>query len=192
MLLITLQTSNPDIFGIITSSNIKSKCFFSTKSKASLPLEARYSIYFSDESWLERIYRFIGSSSTNRIENLSLISILELFAKSIVTSPLVKSALFGADPNWGRIAAAVGYSGADMDEKMLTITLESSQQKVEIVKNGSIKAFEGSPELDIAEEIMGEEEIKITVDLSLGEYEATAFGCDLTYDYVRINAEYST
>ncbi|MGV8144322.1 MAG: bifunctional ornithine acetyltransferase/N-acetylglutamate synthase [Methanothermobacter sp.] len=113
-------------------------------------------------------------------------------AKSIVTSPLVKSALFGADPNWGRIAAAVGYSGADMDEKMLTITLESSKQKVDIVKNGSIKAFEGSPELDIAEEIMGEEEIKITVDLSLGEYEATAFGCDLTYDYVRINAEYST
>lgn len=113
-------------------------------------------------------------------------------AKAIVTSPLVKSAIFGGNPNWGRIAAAVGYSGAEMDEKTMSITLESPNKKVAIVNDGSIKAFEGSEELETAEEIMKGEEIKITVDLSLGESEATAFGCDLTYDYVRINAEYST
>jgi glutamate N-acetyltransferase/amino-acid N-acetyltransferase len=113
-------------------------------------------------------------------------------AKSIVTSPLVKSAIFGGDPNWGRIAAAVGYSGAEMDEKTMTIVLESPDKEVAIVNNGSIKAFEGSDELETAEEIMKGKEIKIIVNLSLGEAEATAFGCDLTYDYVRINAEYST
>ncbi|HTX61506.1 MAG TPA: bifunctional ornithine acetyltransferase/N-acetylglutamate synthase [Methanobacterium sp.] len=113
-------------------------------------------------------------------------------AKSITTSPLVKSAFFGGDPNWGRIAAAVGYSGAGIDEETLTITLESHKHKVDIVKNGSVKAFEGSDELEIAEEIMKDKEIKIIVDLSRGEYEATSYGCDLTYDYVRINSEYST
>lgn len=113
-------------------------------------------------------------------------------AKAIVISPLVKSAFFGGDPNWGRIAAAVGNSGARIDEKTMTISLESPHKKVEIVKKGSIKAFDGSWELETAEEIMQEEEIKITVDLSLGEAEATAYGCDLTYDYVRINAEYTT
>lgn len=113
-------------------------------------------------------------------------------AKSIVTSPLVKSALFGADPNWGRIAAAVGYSGAEMDEKIMTISLKSSDLKVEIVKNGMVKAYDGSIELETAEKIMKKSEINIIVDLSMGEFEATAYGCDLSYDYVRINAEYST
>jgi glutamate N-acetyltransferase / amino-acid N-acetyltransferase len=113
-------------------------------------------------------------------------------SKSIVTSPLVKSAFFGGDPNWGRIAAAVGYSGAEIDEKKLTITLESNKKKSDIVKKGSVKAFEGSDELEIAEEIMKEKDIKITVDLSLGDFESTAYGCDLSYDYVRINSEYST
>jgi glutamate N-acetyltransferase / amino-acid N-acetyltransferase len=113
-------------------------------------------------------------------------------AKSIVTSPLVKSAFFGGDPNWGRIAAAIGYSGAQIDTKKMTITLESEGRTADILKNGKVKAFEGSEELEIAEEIMKEEEIKITVHLSLGEHEATAYGCDLTYDYVRINSEYST
>jgi glutamate N-acetyltransferase/amino-acid N-acetyltransferase len=113
-------------------------------------------------------------------------------AKSIVTSPLVKSAFFGGDPNWGRIAAAIGYSGAEIDAKKLTITLGSNKQKVDIVKNGSVIAYEGSDELEIADEIMKEKDIKITVDLSLGDFESTAYGCDLTYDYVRINSEYST
>lgn len=113
-------------------------------------------------------------------------------AKSIVTSPLVKSALFGADPNWGRVAAAVGYSGADMNEKILTISLESQDLEVEIVKDGMVKAYDGSAELEKAEEIMKNSEIKIIVDLSMGKFEATAYGCDLSYDYVRINAEYST
>lgn len=113
-------------------------------------------------------------------------------AKAVVQSPLVKSALFGGDPNWGRIAAAVGYSGAEINGKTMTIQLEGSNKEVKIVEDGHVKAFDGSPELELAEDIMTESEIKIVVDLSLGEYEAVAYGCDLTYDYVKINAEYTT
>ena len=113
-------------------------------------------------------------------------------ARSIVKSPLVKTALFGADPNWGRIVAAVGYSGANMDEDTISVRLEEGERFVDIVNNGEIMAFEGTEELELAESIMEREEIKITVDLALGKYSATAYGCDLSYDYVRINSEYST
>jgi len=113
-------------------------------------------------------------------------------AKTIVTSPLVKTALYGADPNWGRIVAAVGYSGAEMDEKKITVSLEAGGNQVYIVKNGQIKAFDGTKELELAEIIMHRKEIEIIVDLQLGKYQATSYGCDLSYDYVRINSEYST
>jgi glutamate N-acetyltransferase/amino-acid N-acetyltransferase len=113
-------------------------------------------------------------------------------ARAIVGSSLVKTALFGADPNWGRVVAAVGYSGVQMDEKKVDIIFESENENVEIVKKGSILASENSKELERAERIMKKDEIKIVVDLNLGEYSATAFGCDLTCNYVRINSEYST
>jgi glutamate N-acetyltransferase/amino-acid N-acetyltransferase len=113
-------------------------------------------------------------------------------AKAVVSSSLVKTAIFGADPNWGRIVAAVGYSGAEMDEKEVTISLKSDENMVNIVDNGVVKAYEGSKELVTAEDVMESSDIKITVDLNLGEYSAKAYGCDLSYEYVRINAEYST
>lgn len=116
----------------------------------------------------------------------------KLAAKSIVTSPLVKTALFGADPNWGRIIAAVGYSGANMDPDTISVRLEDKERSANIVDHGKVMAFEGTEELELAESIMEREEIKITVDLALGKYEATSYGCDLSYDYVRINSEYST
>ncbi len=113
-------------------------------------------------------------------------------AKAIVGSSLVKTALFGADPNWGRIVAAVGYSGAKMNENSVDITFESTDGNVEIVKKGFINASEGSKEFEAAEKLMKNDEIKIIVDLNLGEHSVTAFGCDLTCEYVRINSEYST
>jgi glutamate N-acetyltransferase / amino-acid N-acetyltransferase len=113
-------------------------------------------------------------------------------AKAVVGSSLVKTAFFGADPNWGRIVAAAGYSGAEMDPDKISIFLASDQRQVEIVREGEVMAFEGTEDLELAESIMEEKEILVEVDLGLGEYQATAFGCDLTYDYVRINSEYST
>lgn len=113
-------------------------------------------------------------------------------SKSVVTSPLFKSALFGADPNWGRIIAAIGYSGAEIDENIITITLKADEKEVKIVEKGIVKAVDCSDELELAEEIMEKDEIKVIIDLSLGEFRVTAYGCDLSYDYVRINAEYSS
>jgi glutamate N-acetyltransferase/amino-acid N-acetyltransferase len=113
-------------------------------------------------------------------------------ARAVVSSSLVKTALFGADPNWGRIVAAVGYSGAEMDEKIISVIFESGLKHVKIVDNGTVNAYDGSSELELAEEIMKEKNIKIIIDIGLGDFTATAYGCDLSYDYVRINAEYTT
>ncbi len=114
-------------------------------------------------------------------------------SKSVISSSLVKSAIFGGDPNWGRIAAAVGYSGAEMDQTMITISLSDDNDNESILVNkGEILAFDGTESLSKAEEIMQEKHINIFVDLYQGESTATAWGCDLTYDYVKINAEYTT
>lgn len=113
-------------------------------------------------------------------------------SKSIVSSSLVKSAIFGGDPNWGRIIAAVGYSDISMDSDNITITLSSKNNKVNLVEKGEILAFEGTKQLQEAEKIVNEEEILITVELFQGDFQASAYGCDLTYDYVKINAEYTT
>ncbi len=113
-------------------------------------------------------------------------------SKAIVGSSLVKTALFGADPNWGRVVAAVGYSGAEMDENVVDVTFKSHDELVKIVEKGSILAFDGTDELKTAEKIMQNDEIEIIVDLNIGEHSATAYGCDLSYDYVKINSEYST
>lgn len=115
-----------------------------------------------------------------------------LAAKAVVSSSLVKTALFGADPNWGRIVAAVGYSGSNIDPKLVSVSLESSENMVKIVDHGIINAFEGTSHLEVAENIMEEKNIRIVIDLGLGNGNATAYGCDLSYDYVSINAEYTT
>lgn len=115
-----------------------------------------------------------------------------LAAKAVVSSPLVKTALFGADPNWGRIVAAVGYSGSDIDPKVVSVSLESNDKRVDVVDHGVVAAFECTSQLEEAENIMKEKEIRIIIDLGLGNGKATAYGCDLSYDYVSINAEYTT
>ena len=79
-----------------------------------------------------------------------------------------------------------------MDEKIISVSLESKQNHVKIVDKGVVNAFEGTQELEDAENIMKEKDIRIIIDLGLSNSTATAFGCDLSYDYVRINAEYTT
>lgn len=113
---------------------------------------------------------------------------------SIVRSLLLKTAVHGADPNWGRIAAAVGYSGAEMDMTNFDIIIGdvNLEKMTYLVKSGEQLADEGTKELKSAQEIMKGDKIKIIVDLKKGEFENIAFGCDLGYEYVRINAEYTT
>jgi glutamate N-acetyltransferase/amino-acid N-acetyltransferase len=111
-----------------------------------------------------------------------------LAAKAVARSSLVKTAVYGADPNWGRIIAAVGYSGAEVDPEKITLSLEGSGLKVPLVERGRI--VDGV--LDSAQKIMKGDAITILVDLGLGIASARSFGCDLTHEYVNINANYTT
>ena len=107
-------------------------------------------------------------------------------AKSVITSSLTKAALFGHDANWGRILCALGYSGAKFDPEAIELYLESSAGKILIFNDGM--AAEYSEEE--ATRILSCSEVTALVDMKMGEAEATAWGCDLTYDYVKINADY--
>ena len=107
-------------------------------------------------------------------------------AKSIVTSSLTKAAIFGHDANWGRILCAMGYSGADFEPEKVDIYFESSAGKLKIVENG--KATDYSEEE--ATKILSQNPVTAIADVKQGDVNATAWGCDLTFDYVKINADY--
>ncbi len=116
----------------------------------------------------------------------------KLAAKSIISSSLFKSAVFGGDPNWGRIVSAIGYSGCDLNPDIVTIAIANDDDEVDLVRNGEILAFDDTPYLERAEKVMQSKKVIVNIDMDLGEGKATAWGCDLTYDYVKINAEYTT
>ena len=109
-------------------------------------------------------------------------------AKSVICSSLVKAAMFGSDANWGRVLCAIGYSGADVDVSKIGVSFRSAKGSIEVCRDGAGVPFSE----EIAKEILLEKEIEILVDLGSGDQVATAWGCDLTYDYVRINGDYRT
>ena len=109
-------------------------------------------------------------------------------AKSIICSSLVKAAMFGADANCGRILCAIGYSGAEVDVKQIDVSYKSAKGEILVCKDGCGLAFDE----DKAKEILLENEIDILVALGDGNSSAEAYGCDLTYDYVKINGDYRT
>jgi len=112
----------------------------------------------------------------------------KVVAKSVICSSLVKAAMFGSDANWGRVLCAIGYSGADVDINGIDVCFKSKKGIVEVCKKGA--GIEFSEEK--AKEVLSEEEIVIGVALSDGEASSVAWGCDLTYDYVKINGDYRT
>ena len=109
-------------------------------------------------------------------------------AKSVICSSLVKSAMFGSDANWGRVLCAIGYSGATVDVNKVFVSFKSTKGEIVVCENGAGVEFSE----EIAKEILLEDEITIKVKLGDGSANATAWGCDLTYDYVRINGDYRT
>ena len=109
-------------------------------------------------------------------------------AKSVICSSLLKAAMFGADANWGRVLCAIGYSGADVNVNKIDVYFESCKGKILVCKSGSSVDFSEEK----AKEILLEKEINIVVDLNDGEISSKAWGCDLTYDYVKINGDYRT
>ena len=112
----------------------------------------------------------------------------KIAAKSVITSSLFKAAMFGADANWGRVLCAIGYSGADVDVNKIGVSFRSGKGTVTVCENGAGIPFSE----EIAKEILLEKEIEVLVTLGDGPYTATAWGCDLTYDYVKINGDYRT
>ena len=109
-------------------------------------------------------------------------------AKSVICYSLVKTAMFGEDANWGRVLCAIGYSGEDVDVSKIDLSFKSKAGTIELCKDGAGVPFSE----EIAAQILHEKEIDILVSLGSGSFEATAWGCDLTYDYVKINGDYRT
>ena len=110
----------------------------------------------------------------------------KVLAKSVITSSLTKAAIFGHDANWGRILCAMGYSGAEFDPEKVDLFFESAAGHMQIIKDGV--AVDYSEEQ--ATKILSEPEVTAVADIKMGNAQATAWGCDLTYDYVKINADY--
>ena len=123
-----------------------------------------------------------------RVEGAKDLSTARTVAKSVICSSLLKAAMFGADANWGRVLCAIGYSGADVDVQRVDVAFKSPKGIVEVCKNGAGVPFSEEE----AKLVLLEKEIEIQVQLNSGEAEATAWGCDLTYDYVKINGDYRT
>ena len=109
-------------------------------------------------------------------------------AKSVICSSLLKAAMFGADANWGRVLCAIGYSGADVDVMRVSVRFASPKGEILVCENGAGVPFSEEK----AKEILLERDINILVGLGDGDAAATAYGCDLTYDYVKINGDYRT
>ena len=110
----------------------------------------------------------------------------ELMAKAVVRSPLVKCAMFGADANWGRVLCAIGYSGADFDPAQVEVRFRSDAGELTVCQNGQGVVFDE----DLALKVLSEKEIVILVTLCEGDAACSCWGCDLTYDYVKINGDY--
>ena len=121
--------------------------------------------------------KVIGAESKEQAVTLS---------KSIITSSLTKAAIFGHDANWGRILCAMGYSGAGFDPEQVDLYFESAAGKLKIIENGVALPYSEEK----AGEILSQPEVTATADIKMGTESATAWGCDLTFDYVKINADY--
>ena len=107
-------------------------------------------------------------------------------AKSVITSSLTKAAIFGHDANWGRILCALGYSGVQFDPEKVDLYFESKAGKIKIIEIGVSTGYSEEE----ATKILSEEAVTAIADMKMGDASATAWGCDLTYDYIKINADY--
>lgn len=121
-----------------------------------------------------------------RMLHVDTVENAKILAKSVITSNLTKAAIFGHDANWGRILCAMGYSGVTFDPEKVDLYFESAAGKIQIIRDGVAVGYSEEE----ATRILSEKEVTAIADVKTGDAEATAWGCDLTYDYVKINADY--
>ena len=154
--------------------------------------------YYTFKSMLNEVTTFLckqiakdGEGATKLIEcvvSSKNIQMSRTLARSVISSNLVKAAMFGADANWGRVLCAMGYSGVKFDVNKVNAYFESGTDKIKVCENGQSLDFDE----ELAKKILTQKEIKIVIDIGKGKKTATAWGCDLTYDYVKINGDYRT
>jgi glutamate N-acetyltransferase/amino-acid N-acetyltransferase len=123
-----------------------------------------------------------------KVEGAESLDIAKTVAKSVICSSLTKAAMFGSDANWGRVLCAIGYSGAKVDVNKIDVAFRSAKGEIQVCKDGAGIPFSE----EIAKEILLEKEIDILISAGNGPFSASAWGCDLTYDYVKINGDYRT
>ena len=121
-----------------------------------------------------------------RVHGCDTLENARILAKSVINSPLVKTAMFGADANWGRILCALGYAGVEFDPHKVDVSFISDAGEINVCKNGGSVGFDE----DKAKEILLKDSIVMDVNMNMGNACAAAYGCDLTYEYVRINGDY--
>ena len=123
-----------------------------------------------------------------QVDGAATLDMARTVAKSVICSTLFKAAMFGADANWGRVLCAIGYSGAAVDVNKIDVSFRSAKGQVDVCQNGAGIPFSEEE----ASLVLGEGEIEILIHLHMGQESAQAYGCDLTYDYVKINGDYRT
>ena len=188
MLSIDGDTSTNDMLTVMSNGLAGNKCIESEGEDFNVFMKALNTVNVQ----LCRMIAADGEGATKLLEcsvdGASDLETARIVAKSVVCSSLLKAAMFGADANWGRVLCAIGYSGADVDVDKIDVSFKSSAGRIEVCKNGSGVVFSE----EIAKKILLEKEIEILVSLNSGSASAKAWGCDLTYDYVKINGDYRT
>ncbi len=183
------DTSTNDMCCILANGLAENKCIDSVLCDGYDEFKAAL---FAVTSYLCRNIARDGEGATRLMEvtvsGAETKEIARTVAKSVACSSLLKAAIFGADANWGRVLCAIGYSGADLDVNKVGVSFKSAAGEIEVCRNGAGVDFSE----EIAKKILLEEEITILITLNSGDAAATAWGCDLTYDYVKINGDYRT
>ena len=186
MLSVDGDTSTNDMVSIMANGLAKNPII--TKDNADYKLFKEALKYITKE--LAKMMAKDGEGATKlliaKVSNAKTDKDAKIVAKSVINSSLLKAAMFGSDANWGRVLCAIGYSGANVNIEKVDVAFESKQGKIRVCKNGA--GIEFSEEF--AKEILSESEITIDIDLNDKNGYAEAFGCDLTYDYVKINGDY--
>ena len=182
------DTSTNDTVAIISNGLAGNKLINSEGEEYDVFCKALYMI----TSKLCKMLAADGEGATKLLECIVTggkdVQTAQTVAKSVICSSLLKAAMFGADANWGRVLCAIGYSGADVDINKIDVAFKSAKGELPVCKNGAGIPFSEEK----AKEILLENEIDILIDLNDGASCATAWGCDLTYDYVKINGDYRT
>ena len=182
------DTSTNDTVAIISNGMAGNKFINSEGEEYDVFCKALYMI----TSKLCKMLAADGEGATKLLECIVTggkdVQTAQTVAKSVICSSLLKAAMFGADANWGRVLCAIGYSGADVDINKIDVAFKSVKGELPVCKNGAGIPFSEEK----AKEILLENEIDILIDLNDGASCATAWGCDLTYDYVKINGDYRT